>query len=1150
MIDNLTVDKSLLTRYEEKVSELKLAMKASSVKPNSAIDKLKDFFEEYFKESYQKHVLDSQNFYFAKQATRQFIELVRENIDSVLSDTDYEKYVSEALKKVDLSKYLLSKTSIDKIKKDASSYFKSILDIIDFNFGAKTKQNNQASNERNVESKKTRLAKNAENFVKRNLSEPEVNLAFISGFLKANVFSNFSKILHRQTLAFDKSSITLIDSKKTGFKVAFTKLWVPPLKTLNRSFRHFERSITFGITHRVRRSFKKLGKSVYGTIDSFFPLTFFTGIFKISKFIVGTGLKLIKGVLHLGVSVISKSLHFAFSGIKFVTGLTLKIGVGAVKLMTKTLSKIGVFKAFKFTAKILFGFLKSYPGAYLLGYVVGTIYRNFKAITDFANDLFKRASDAFNEHVYKPFIAPIIDWFQGSKFDFYLREILQATKDGLSVEDIDSLFAIKDVHTGRSILDSKTISNDIDKATSAVTELINNATFDNLVYKVAMPLGGSILGGALGSKFGAALGFAVAGPVGSFIGGALGYLAGLSFGGEVGEQLGNLFIDKGGFTEVKRSESRFQQIARESMGSSDVVENVYFDIGKSRTIEELSEIGRSAAEISFHAPTTPGESDALMELASPLISKGLLSQQDISSIREGNGPFTLEAFQTHMEEFSRISSLNYNAIHAETNNAFGRLNVLLNDKMHKGFIMGSMVADSDYTSNLTLHESGVLRIPRRVGGKLVNPFWFKAIRAAELQNLVVQLAHGQISIVDFFKEYDIANNPELLAKKYGDRKLFSNGVLGDALKTANELIFPHYAFNDANKQRLAGWIGNVLAFEFNPSDIDAFKKSLPKVVQNNIERRLREESGNFSFNDWFKSQLFGPLAPAFQAAQKIQPHWTIPVEEAVKWYGSEWAGKNDLMFLAPGDFTQSYVGRNVDEHLAKLDISNFLNLRTSYRGGTADRYASNVSALRNNQTFMSTFERALSEMSEDYINLTNLNDADKDEILRRFLLEMAQNGISDVEQAAQSENFEAVLRQSILASNRAIGLEETDSRNVGQFVEANIGRRFESIETALMLNSNVSEEDLRTAIDSIASSGQISEIRTMLDRYNSLGLNNNEFLQERILPFLRLLKEKGFGEDVLRQMAGNSLFIAAFPPDEQRNPTDAVAGEAAAPDSF
>lgn len=730
--ESIVVNRNTLNRYEESVSALKLAMRDSSSKSDKAIAALREFLLDWLgNEKRQQNAIDAENYYFSKKMAEQAIAIFKDN--ATVSSKNISTYVKNAIASIDLDDFLFSKKDVEAFEKKVKSELQSIIDSI---------EEKKDGSKSESESDKSAIEKTISETVKKNLHIAPIDqfLYIIPNFLEKNVFSNIRGILKGQAVNFENSTLKIIQSKHLGSKNIFTSLYVPDISRLYKQFKRFEYAASRGIIYKSRAIIKRAAKRIKQQLDFFFPFGLVAKILKTGAFLIGSGIKVVKGTLRLGIDFISGTLHFAFNTIKLVTGAMLKIGSASIKLLTKTLEKIGAFKLLKLTAKGMFAFLKTYAGAYLLGYVVGSIYRNFKKIFDFAKGLFNVAKTWFNDNIYTPWLEPMLNWFQESGYSFYLKELGDAFGEGSvlseSIENIVDEFTLYD-RNGKPLLDFGQISRKISWLTSWMQENFTGANIKDIVLDNVAPMAGGMLGSIAGAHLGAALGTMIFPGIGTVAGGIIFSLLGGIAGENLGGIIRELIQDNAPFTKVERHETALEKFSRQNFGLRNQQKAAFFTPSKTEAIKTLQKVGSKASEFDFMDEKS----------YESLVSSGLFS---IDEIRERTAGIKSADFQKQIAMFKNIGNLSYDNVYKEISSSFTAMGERLLNPAHKGAIFKDDIRDSDWDTYLTLGQ-GIERLQKQENA---NPFWFKIIRAMRIQQNLNDLANGVMKPLQFLELYN------------------------------------------------------------------------------------------------------------------------------------------------------------------------------------------------------------------------------------------------------------------------------------------------------------------------------------------------------------------------------------------------------------
>lgn len=762
MSDSVLIDKNRLESYEEVVSALRFAMRETSGKSAKAIKALKDFLLEWLgKEKYQKSTIDAQNFYFSKKMAEQAIAILEKNVE--VSPSNVSSYVKNALAAIDLDSFFFLTKDVKAFEKKIKEELQTIVESIAENTPEKAKK---SKSEEAASTEKT-----IDETVKKNLHVANVKglLNIVPNFLEKNVFTNIRGILKGQAIRFDADALKIVNSKTLGSKNIFTSLYVPDISRLYKRFKRFEYNASRGIVYKTKAAIKRAAKRIKQAIDFFFPFGLVTKILKTGTFLIGSGIKIVKGALRIGIGAVSTALNFAFSTISFATKTILKIGSASISLLSRSLQKIGAFKLLKLTAKGMFAFLKTYAGAYLLGYVVGSIYRKFHKLLDFAKGVLNVAKVWFEEHIYIPWLEPIFDWFQQRQFSVYADLIIDQFESSSLAEGIDGvvdLFKFED-SSGRPLFDLNKTIYEFNRTIRFIKNNFTAARARDLVLDNLYSMGGGALGSLAGAKFGAALGALAFGPIGAVAGGIIGSLL-LGWAGEkLGTELRAFIKDNSSFQKVEKHGTQLEIFSREYFGLSN----------------------RSAQRTFFHSEESPAVA-ALQQLANDIYDVDLYHDDSaIRRLRETGVDLSIEdyknvpVFKKSMELFKNIGRFSYENVYNEIESASNDLIDLVN-KGNGVLTVDALEKINAYKTPLVLTGSALELSDR---GHF-NPLFFRIFRAIAIQKEMENLAYGGNPMKFVKTVTEKFSDPSSFVKYYEDN-YNKNVQFGQEKRSLRDLIF-------------------------------------------------------------------------------------------------------------------------------------------------------------------------------------------------------------------------------------------------------------------------------------------------------------------------------------------------------------------------
>lgn len=779
---SIAIDKNKLEHYNEKVSKAKFAIlfKSLSNDQKETLNKLVAFLKEYLGNAkYQKQSIDAQNFYFSKKHVENIIEIFKDNAS--ISDKTISTYISTALKDSALDDFMFSKSDVQTLEKKIKNALQSILDkVVDDKKDTETSEKEKSP---------TVVAGEISKYVKESLYIPKLNLGkTVLGFLNKNVFLNLANAINSKKFEFagpDKISKNLFKRRLTFF----TKIWNPTVADIKHPFRRFEIQVTRGFVYKAKKQVRRFAKNVTGFFSILFPVVILAKVLKYGIGFVKFGVKAITKSIKFVYKTVSKAISFAVSSVKFVVRTAIRTGVGAIKLLTKTLKKVGSLKLIKLSSRLLLGFFRTHAGAYLLGFIVGTIVRKLsgildllKSIKDGALTIFGNVSNFINEHIM-PYLDPILTGIKNliDAISFYGDEIYKSFNDekenGL-VAQLDTIFT--NAMPTHSDFDPTVISMKLQRYQMWIEDVFSNVNLKDIFIEGAATVGSGMLGSLVGAKLGAALGTMIFPGIGTLAGGIIGSLLG-GMGGEwLGKQLADLIKENAAYTKIKSAESPLQKYLRSTVGASSIREQEYFgNVSTAPHLSLLRELGNVASE---RADFENSKEFSLLKQHGIDLSKTYQEYKNKNKIGE---------FREILSQFKYIDNLGYYSILNEINNSISRLDELFNNTDHKGYIFANDLKQTDFISSLSL-SSDPLNFSGKTNNKKFNPFWFKIIRGYELNDLINDLRLNRITPTEFIEKYKKLNDPSTFKSKI---KISIDGQNVNA----SDLIFRVFNENEINR---------------------------------------------------------------------------------------------------------------------------------------------------------------------------------------------------------------------------------------------------------------------------------------------------------------------------------------------------------------
>lgn len=1037
---SITIDKNKLEHYNEKVSKAKFAIlfKSLSNDQKETLNKLVAFLKEYLGNAkYQKQSIDAQNFYFSKRHVENIIEIFKDNAS--ISDKTISTYISTALKDSALDDFMFSKSDVQTLEKKIKNALQSILDkVVDDKKDTETPEKEKSP---------TIVAGEISKYVKESIYIPKLNLGkTVLGFLNKNVFLNLANAINSKKFEFagpDKISKNLFKRRFTFF----TKIWNPTVADIKRPFRRFEIQVTRGFVYKAKKQVRRFAKNVTGFFNILFPVVILAKVLKYGIGFVKFGVKAITKSIKFVYKTVSKAISFAVSSVKFVVRTAIRTGVGAIKLLTKTLKKVGALKLIKLSSKLLLGFFRTHAGAYLLGFIVGTIVRKLsgifdllKSIKDGALTIFGNVSNFINEHIM-PYLDPILTGIKNliNAISFYGDEIYKSFNDekenGLAAQ-LDTIFT--NAIPTHPDFNPKIISSRLLKYQMMIEDVFSNVNLSDIFTEGIMTVGSGMLGSLVGAKLGAALGTMIFPGIGTIAGGIIGSLLG-GMGGEwLGRQLADLIKKNAAYKKVNSDESKLQKYLRQTIGANSIRSAEYFgNISSAPHVSLLRKLG----SISFEKSDIEN-SQEIKELK----QYGIDLSKTFQTYKKANN---INGFRDILSKFQYIDNLNYYSILNEVNSTLSRMSDLFNSSGHKGFISKVNLNDSDYTTTLTL---GPTNLTIKSSEANFNPLWFKVIRGYELNKLVNRLRLNQITPAAFIEEYNKLSIPENYKNSMFEVK-HNNIVL-----YGKNLIFRNFSSEEL------------------------------KAIQNFKNSELANIKAHHTN---YQPMFMDPNDPNYDLTVMLHAEEMDSVAEQAE---KDWINRFGMPWdkWMPIDAVQLTTSSLSREFIPAM----FLKLKTEE---VKTNFGENFNySMANDKAFGSSAIRSvLDQMKTEGTDISLINQADIEYKLEQAKSQIDGRGLTD-EQANQ------LIRSIAL---KLIENAASDFRPQLAILEAQIGSRLRLPESNGKSLSEMTSDELKKAFE--GADGNNMEIATLIAAYKEMTGEDSDFLRERILPFVENLIKQG-----------------------------------------
>lgn len=1035
---SITIDKNKLEHYNEKVSKAKFAIlfKSLSNDQKETLNKLVAFLKEYLGNAkYQKQSIDAQNFYFSKRHVENIIEIFKDNAS--ISDKTISTYISTALKDSALDDFMFSKSDVQTLEKKIKNALQSILDkVVDDKKDTETPEK---------EKSQTIVAGEISKYVKENIYIPKLNLGkTVLGFLNKNVFLNLANAINSKKFEFagpDKISKNLFKKRFTFF----TKIWNPTVADIKRPFRRFEIQVTRGFVYKAKKQVRRFAKNVTGFFNLLFPVVILAKVLKYGIGFVKFGVKAITKSIKFVYKTVSKAISFAVSSVKFVVRTAIRTGVGAIKLLTKTLKKVGALKLIKLSSRLLLGFFRTHAGAYLLGFIVGTIVRKLsgildllKSIKDGALTIFGNVSNFINEHIM-PYLDPILTGIKNliDAISFYGDEIYKSFNDekenGL-VAQLDSI--VTNLMPTHPDFNPDVIGMKLERYQIWIEEVFSSANLKGIIIDGALRFGGAMLGSLVGAHLGSALGNVIFPGIGGIAGGIIGSMLG-GMGGEwLGKQLGDLIKENAGFTEVQSSESRLQKYLRQTVGARNLYEFEKYGSAGNAAFSALRNLGNIAYE----------ETDLLN---SPQVKqlqrygfniRGYISNSTVSN----------EQKRQTLSQLNNIGNLSYYNVLAEINETFSEITNILNshNSLDKGIMWVGDVKNKKFITNLYLGNDQKLDLNRFIGtehnGAPFNPYWYKISRAIAINNLVSNLLFRKIDPINFIDTFNSFSDPSKLIKYLNTNKLKIH--IDNIAFNPEDRIYRRF---DSDELKMV----DAYMEKYNPDFfyMMQWKKEWDEAVANGDNEMARYAKGEYerykaNYEYYLKENNF----------DKTQILEYIPLTNSL---------------------------------FAKLKTINVKKLLTSTENEFKFRF------LNQGTSQNSIFDSLISELSSKY---------DTSLISKQNLEYRLQQYSNEIEIMSDIE-FKDFLRKLIINDIETSGQGTPELARMA--LEAQIGSRLRLPESNGKTLSEMTSDELKKAFE--GADGNNMEIAALIATYKEMTGEDSDFLRERILPFVENLIKQG-----------------------------------------
>ena len=1129
---NVVVKLNTLENYDASNKELSLksslesALKQKFKEQFAIIEALKDFLQKCIAEKkLWAPIADRQDLYFSKKEAKDFVKILLQ-LQPKTDQKSLSGYVDKAFQKLDISKYTFTEKEKDSFKRTVFKELEQVEKKVDA-LAAKNETNSESTSA----AKKTSDKPNASEAVvltdikkleldfsrkfKKKLKLPKLKLKSTFSFLQDNVFSNFRTAVKSHNFTFTDLSGKLIEEKaKKGYYNKFG-IWNPKISDLKTPFDDFTSKWTWEASYQIkdsiRRFAKKYTKKLVGFLDMFFPFVF---TFKVLKF----GFKLAKGLFGFGSKVFSfvyktasKGLSYISSGFKFVTSTIKKVGGTTVKYLKKTLDKVSNLGLFKFTKKILFGFLQTPVGAFVLGYIVGTIYKSVKKLLNFISKVktfivekFTYAKEILDKYVITPYINPILDWLQKKEEagEFYFEIVKSVFGDkydkeeksfGQRITTLINLFSLRDGEGHALGLIQDTVD-----GINGFYEFVQKLTLEN-IGKFALQAGGRMVGGLIGSSIGGMLGLIpglgiILGPIGGIIGGWLGE--------KVAGGIIDLMTEKSKIkTDQKSEESELDKFIRQNLGGkmlTEYAESSFGDMGRSRSLSSAISLGE-IAKTSLDLEKEPGLEKFSRDWGINLKAK--LAGADTAERTK---------LIDDIRDLSKIGNISYPKIQKEISDSIAEMTQILDRNgpeenwrdnhgkySPRGFMTWTDIislGNPDNYLNTAINLKGTKQrfsfTKDELEGSAINPYWLKISRTIAYLNAYRALQAKQITPFQFLeiaRDLDNFNLNKFLANN-SEMKL---NIGTENNVSISDLIKGQYFRKGMFDSDYDAYVKNKRI-----NYVDAWGSALNAAVfpVAIVKRILGADADQASFR-W---QELDKLAAneRFEFLNKV--YGTFPSKDKIIGYIPL---KNDGWHV--------FSKRLMEER----DVSNVL-------GSGAIRF----NAVSLGGGFKDAYQSAMNGLKAKNIDRQKLDILNEDEIgheLYRVLGEGAQEKFAALSAEQQQGLVEEIMEQAV-----------SENGNTGQYIGEAMLAKVSSVVSGLSgEDSEQRLQEFQEALKNIQNGeGEGEGIGLTLDEYMGLVSDNKEWMDETLIPRLKeIAKNIGVSADRVTAMF--------FNPQGEHNPS-------------
>ena len=793
-MDNIAIiDKNKIEDYAEVVSKLSFAFKATASKQKKLLKGIQDFLKSYLSQTkFLKNSLDAQNVVFSKKAVGDFIEIVKKAIENGLNvdKRTIENYVSTAINSLDFS------DNANSVKKEISNSLKDFYqetnealsalkqeknkkpDSSTSSPNSKQDSNSKSSSKSDYLSKKTSNGDSITKIdIEKRLHVPKISF---DESIKENFIENSKKHASWFKDKFKIKTSSFI-MRKFDRKNFATKLWIPSISQLRKEYDFRLSNHTSLVIARIKSKLNILKNQISNFANEIFPFKLTTSILKFGFNIVKASIKTVTKTIHFGVSLIRGTFSFVFGAIKLATTTVLKVGTISIKFLNKTIEKITSNRLVRLTAKIATNFIfRTYVGAYILGYVIGTVVRKARDVWKSIQSFFERIKTWINTNIMEKFVNPVLDWFNKEIVDFgsfALNEVVHIfeSDDGDSLTkklgDVFDLLSLQDGN-GNMLVDLNNLQRDITEYSSKILNFFSDFNLRNFLLDNVAPatggLIGSFIGGKLGAMAGAALGTAICPGLGTAIGAVAGGMLFSIVGGNVGEGIGqvigNFIKGKVGYKKVEDKRTAFTEYSDSFAGlRNEERKQETLDLSSVSHMNDLTSFGNAISRMKRDAISFE---DATKDEIDKLESQGIQIRSSTLFKKAAIGD---EAAAKQLSLLGGLDRINQQSIIREINDALNAMDEASRKSADPGIIWYNDLLDHDknaYSTKFTLDGSRQKFAHRWNGGYGVgdkgdhfNPYLYRVFRAAMLGNLKRRLANREISVNDFLTCYEALLNP-------------------------------------------------------------------------------------------------------------------------------------------------------------------------------------------------------------------------------------------------------------------------------------------------------------------------------------------------------------------------------------------------------